>query len=245
MIRPKEPLPCQGSSTKADDPPQNDHPLDHGVPETVIQVQLEKIVGCPLGFTFKEIGTDIVITSIGRGSALEEWNRNHAATGPTGAAEQVLVGDVIISINGVHGCFWHVAQEAWRPGKVVIEVRRASLQQGGPAAPGVPAEEDQCRVRRRGSRVYLADCGPTALAPFRGPVDHFKHVCASDTLDATECAVCLEDFLPTDIVVQMPCNHVFHPYCAAQWLARGSQQCPLCRASWQQEEDGPCCTYHL
>lgn len=43
-----------------------------------------------------------------------------------------------------------------------------------------------------------------------------------------ECAVCKEDFQLGQIVLQMPCSHVFCEACLKQWLTRHNT-CPTCR----------------
>lgn len=54
-----------------------------------------------------------------------------------------------------------------------------------------------------------------------------------------ECPICLSDFAPADIVVNLPCNHNVHTVCdhstssgMCQWLSKGNNpSCPTCRAS--------------
>lgn len=40
------------------------------------------------------------------------------------------------------------------------------------------------------------------------------------------CAICLEDFLPGDVVAELHCSHAFHAACVTQWFYTKSQ-CPL------------------
>lgn len=44
----------------------------------------------------------------------------------------------------------------------------------------------------------------------------------------TPCVVCLEDILTGSEATHMPCSHVYHRDCIANWL-RKSNLCPLCR----------------
>lgn len=44
----------------------------------------------------------------------------------------------------------------------------------------------------------------------------------------TQCTVCRETFIEEVLVLEMPCNHWFHPDCILPWLAMHNS-CPLCR----------------
>lgn len=49
--------------------------------------------------------------------------------------------------------------------------------------------------------------------------------------EATECAICLSEFVEGDVVrVLEKCNHGFHVRCVHKWLADHSS-CPTCRAN--------------
>lgn len=43
-----------------------------------------------------------------------------------------------------------------------------------------------------------------------------------------KCSFCIEEFESSDMVVLLPCNHVFHPRVIREWLST-SPTCPLCR----------------
>lgn len=47
-----------------------------------------------------------------------------------------------------------------------------------------------------------------------------------------ECAVCLDEFKPGNVLLTLPCMHIFHRTCAEQWLLEPSShgRCPLCKA---------------
>ena len=51
----------------------------------------------------------------------------------------------------------------------------------------------------------------------------------SDDIDAL-CTICLEEFLPEQLVNRLPCMHTFHDRCLKSWLEVGSLTCPSCRA---------------
>ncbi|KAH1153985.1 hypothetical protein GYH30_049568 [Glycine max] len=46
--------------------------------------------------------------------------------------------------------------------------------------------------------------------------------------DGKTCAICLEDFEPSEEVRLTPCNHMFHKDCIVPWLT-STGQCPVCR----------------
>ncbi|KAG5020747.1 hypothetical protein JHK87_016602 [Glycine soja] len=46
--------------------------------------------------------------------------------------------------------------------------------------------------------------------------------------DSKSCAICLEDFDPSEEVMLTPCNHMFHEDCIVPWLT-SKGQCPVCR----------------
>jgi len=43
-----------------------------------------------------------------------------------------------------------------------------------------------------------------------------------------ECPVCKENFEEEEVVLEMPCGHLFHPDCLVPWL-KIHATCPLCR----------------
>ncbi|OIT19301.1 PREDICTED: RING finger protein 44-like [Nicotiana attenuata] len=46
--------------------------------------------------------------------------------------------------------------------------------------------------------------------------------------DGKRCAICLEDFVPKEMVTVTPCSHMFHEDCIVPWVtSHGS--CPVCR----------------
>lgn len=46
--------------------------------------------------------------------------------------------------------------------------------------------------------------------------------------DGKNCAICLEDFEPRQLVMLTPCNHMFHEECIVPWV-KSHGQCPVCR----------------
>lgn len=48
------------------------------------------------------------------------------------------------------------------------------------------------------------------------------------TNDSSYCAVCLNTSNINNFYRQLPCNHIFHPYCVDKWMEQ-YRTCPLCR----------------
>ncbi|KAH7287308.1 hypothetical protein KP509_32G049400 [Ceratopteris richardii] len=46
--------------------------------------------------------------------------------------------------------------------------------------------------------------------------------------ELAQCAVCKDDFELDSEVIQLPCNHIYHPDCILPWLAEHNS-CPVCR----------------
>ena len=47
---------------------------------------------------------------------------------------------------------------------------------------------------------------------------------------ATDCAVCLAEFVGEELVNELPCEHIFHNKCIHDWFMKAKQAaCPLCR----------------
>ncbi|CAO3656735.1 unnamed protein product [Mucor hiemalis] len=51
----------------------------------------------------------------------------------------------------------------------------------------------------------------------------------------TDCAVCKDQFEPQEIVIELPCEHIFHDDCIKPWLKLNGT-CPVCRHSVIPEE---------
>ncbi len=43
-----------------------------------------------------------------------------------------------------------------------------------------------------------------------------------------ECSICVNSFIKSEIIYQLPCGHIFHKNCLKPWLGH-SKQCPNCR----------------
>lgn len=54
-----------------------------------------------------------------------------------------------------------------------------------------------------------------------------------------ECALCLEEYVPGEVLLKLPCDHYFHECCVSPWFHK-SLLCPLCQqpASTANDADG-------
>lgn len=43
-----------------------------------------------------------------------------------------------------------------------------------------------------------------------------------------QCSICYSDFLPSDVVLELRCNHIYHCNCIIQWLINNGD-CPYCK----------------
>ncbi|EMP27155.1 hypothetical protein UY3_15754, partial [Chelonia mydas] len=55
-----------------------------------------------------------------------------------------------------------------------------------------------------------------------------KHGDKGLDVDAENCAVCIENYKPKDIVRILPCKHIFHRTCIDPWLL-DHRTCPMCK----------------
>ncbi|KAK9927414.1 hypothetical protein M0R45_024598 [Rubus argutus] len=50
------------------------------------------------------------------------------------------------------------------------------------------------------------------------------------------CVFCMEEMVTGCEVTPMPCSHLFHGRCIAEWLSRSSHTCPVCRFQLPTED---------
>ena len=48
------------------------------------------------------------------------------------------------------------------------------------------------------------------------------------TRDEFSCAICLSDYQPLDLLLRLPCAHVYHKSCVSAWFSQHNT-CPLCK----------------
>jgi HrpA-like RNA helicase len=47
--------------------------------------------------------------------------------------------------------------------------------------------------------------------------------------DETNCSICMNEYVPGEILVNLNCKHEYHTACIKEWLYNHSRTCPLCR----------------
>lgn len=168
------------------------------------------------GFSIREIDSEVVITSMVDGGALQAWNAAHRR-------QKVVPGDKIVAANSVSAGYLEMTSEFWRDGTVHLQVMRfercgGSLRRDGPV------------VFLDGLDTIRQDGHSGRFRPkSRLPTDQVVRV-RTDEIEEQECSICLEDLALETHALRLPCQHVFHPVCAARWLRQGNKcQCPLCR----------------
>lgn len=180
-------------------------------------VTLAKNEGKPLGAALKQVKatrsseTRVLVISVADEGALREWNDQNPSL-------EIRPGDRILAANNVRTGYIDMASELWKPGNITLEVERDLTK--------------DWEIEHSNSRRFLvAYAATSATLPMYSPIDLLTHTCAG-AIGVSECAVCFEDYDPAERVVVLPCNHAFHPLCAARWLTQGcAKRCPLCNAA--------------
>ncbi|GAA5892218.1 hypothetical protein JCM8208_001484 [Rhodotorula glutinis] len=73
---------------------------------------------------------------------------------------------------------------------------------------------------------------PSRLRPAPPPTPHRARARATRRYPSlTECPFCLSDFEAGDLVMELPCSHVFHAEEIETWLQQQRGICPICRMS--------------
>jgi len=117
---------------------------------------------------------------------------------------RVCAGDTIISINSIHN----------NPKRMLQEIRTATTL----SITIFPTRAMVTASEKLHQRDVLS----------RSVVEALPRVPAGDC-EATECSICLDEFDTSSLVVQLPCQHVFHPDCVSTWLTEHVRTCPLCK----------------
>jgi hypothetical protein len=58
-------------------------------------------------------------------------------------------------------------------------------------------------------------------------------------MEQTECSICYEPFNNRKDLIRLPCKHIFHIKCIAEWFKEpkaGMYVCPLCKREYTQEQ---------
>ncbi|KAI7822282.1 hypothetical protein BX661DRAFT_60849 [Kickxella alabastrina] len=86
--------------------------------------------------------------------------------------------------------------------------------------------ENQLRALIR--RTITDDAAAAAAATAPEGVAETEH--GEQYESARCCGICLMDYLPGDLIVDLPCSHAFHEACVLPWL-KINDKCPFCSKS--------------
>jgi hypothetical protein len=59
------------------------------------------------------------------------------------------------------------------------------------------------------------------------PLEMYKNVNMPN--GNSECLICYDPFVPTDIIRILPCKHILHMHCIDNYLKNKSHKCPYCK----------------
>ncbi|KAF3837821.1 hypothetical protein F7725_009589 [Dissostichus mawsoni] len=80
-------------------------------------------------------------------------------------------------------------------------------------------------------------------------ISNYQHcdwsVWPRDVLQCLECVVCLENFVSEELLMALPCGHVFHQQCIVVWLASGRHCCPSKQAHFVVTESQDNCKNYI
>ncbi|OLQ00071.1 RING finger protein 24 [Symbiodinium microadriaticum] len=141
------------------------------------------------------------------------------------ALPNMLLAMAVGSITMVAAIHVLLSDRWQRPSEHVQEHIWASIQVGGLMQEGV-----QPKFHRIQTRTSQSAKGAQSVTTVLEEVDVLWQ---SPGVQQT-CVCCLEDFRPEDQVSLLPCGHLFHQSCLADWhsLKRSAHACPICRDSW-------------
>lgn len=87
-----------------------------------------------------------------------------------------------------------------------------------------------------GSAVPSSSCPPASVSALeRLPLMKIKE-CDFEDDSKKECCICFLEFSVDDEVSRLPCGHIFHKKCVAEWL-RKKCTCPECRWELETEDE--------
>ncbi|CAK0849224.1 unnamed protein product [Prorocentrum cordatum] len=198
-------------------------------------IRLHKGVGDALGASLASVPTGAVVYCVEEGYVLDKWNKEN----PDAAVQP---GFVIEQVNGVGG-YWPLMKELSRSGPLEVRVSTVPPQSAG------PKWFEHVATMRRKLEVATDKSPFMVRLPSEASQDEkvltsFPSVVACEA-GIDQCAICLEGVGPDEVLTELPCKHIFHPLCAARWLAQSGSRCvskrhtcPLCCRKMVNTRDG-------
>lgn len=203
--------------------------------EVNIQRKKGDVVGAVLGNT----KSGAVVISISEGGILDQWNANNPY-------HNVRPGFIVEEVNG-QGGYWNVMKQMRKLGNLTIKISQ-------PPADASPSWFEQVEEMARAMEkqatndLILLKLQPKhASDATASKVASLQCTRASDC-GVDQCAICLEDVLPNETLVQLPCTHAFHRLCVGRWLEQSmamssgrQHSCPLCCRKLACTGEGEAC----
>ena len=56
----------------------------------------------------------------------------------------------------------------------------------------------------------------------------YKHIKKYSKIKEKKCSICLVKYKKSDLIKELPCNHIFHKNCILKWIEK-SNVCPICK----------------
>lgn len=188
----------------------------HRSDENCVQVQAElvRIGGGPLGIRLQHGSGGVLVRDVDEHGVVGAWNAQHPSM-------KVSSGDRIIAVNSVP------VDTSWASWCAVLaELRKNTVRLVLSPGPAEDTPADGALSNREESWSSLDHLLPEDF------MDTMAR-CTARECQVNECSICLEELDPDSTVVQLPCQHAFHPRCAESWLTQcptvKCATCPMCR----------------
>jgi hypothetical protein len=111
--------------------------------------------------------------------------------------------------------------------------RLRGRREPGPGGAEMPRRRGSARTRRRdGERDRDTTVQEIVVAARVASISGLPEMRAGQhTKPSDRCAICLEEYKQADLLLTLPCMHVYHKRCAQRWLLEPNSggQCPVCK----------------
>ncbi|KAG4441225.1 hypothetical protein IFR05_003273 [Cadophora sp. M221] len=107
-----------------------------------------------------------------------------------------------------------------------------TLQKDVELSGGLGDDESATRASRNSAEVTVSPANDLS----QPPPTYQSSTKGVEPVTGTECSICIADFVDSEEVRVLPCNHRFHPACIDPWLLNVSGTCPICRYDLQPSE---------
>jgi len=159
------------------------------------------------------------VSEWGRLAARRRYIHARAWCIPAAAVTCALLAMAVLLFSEVHGFVFIITTTLTVHGLVAVHISAVLVANVAMAAESLAAA---ALGHRRGYREVFPEM--EIIKPMR-----YRDLARSCPKCSPSCAICLQEFVPQDSAVRLPCGHVFHAECAGEWISRG-HGCPYrCR----------------